>query len=162
MSLRYNQALDGLRAVAIGLVAADHCWVPGFDSGYFGVDVFFVLSGFLITQLLVDEYDSQGQIDLGKFYLRRLLRLTPPLAILLAVYLAVAPTLWPHYGLWPHIRDAALAGLYLADYGRAFWSQPTLLEHTWSLSVEEHFYLLWPFAVLLLGRVEPRWRVAGL
>ena len=162
MSLRYNPALDGLRAVAIGLVIADHCWVPGFDGGYFGVDLFFVLSGFLITQLLVDEVDSQGQIDLGRFYLRRLLRLTPPLAILLAVYLAIAPTLWPHYGLWSHIRDAALAGLYLADYGRAFWSQPVLLQHTWSLSVEEHFYLLWPLAVLLLGRVEPRWRMAGL
>ena len=162
MSLRYNPALDGLRAVAIGLVIADHCWVPGFDGGYFGVDVFFVLSGFLITQLLIDEYDARGQIDLSRFYLRRLLRLTPPLALLLAAYLAIAPIVWPHYGLWPHIRDAALAGLYLSDYGRAFWHDPTVLQHTWSLSVEEHFYLVWPFAVLLLGCVEQRWRVAGL
>jgi peptidoglycan/LPS O-acetylase OafA/YrhL len=162
MSLRYNPALDGLRAVAITLVIADHCWVPGFDGGYFGVDVFFVLSGFLITQLLVNEVDARGQIDLPRFYLRRLLRLAPALALLLAAYLAIAPIVWPHYGLWSHIRDAALAGLYLSDYGRAFWSDPTVLQHTWSLSVEEHFYLIWPFAVLLLARVEPRWRMAGL
>ena len=162
MSLRYNPALDGLRAVAIALVVADHCWVPGFEGGYFGVDVFFVLSGFLITQLLVDEYDSQGQIDLGRFYLRRLLRLAPALALMLTAYLTIGPIIWPHYPLWSHIRDAALAGLYLSDYGRALWGYPIILQHTWSLSVEEHFYLVWPLAALLLARCAPRWRMAGL
>ena len=161
-SLRYNPALDGLRAVAIALVIADHCHVPGFDGGYFGVDLFFVLSGFLITRLLVDEFDAAGQIDLPRFYLRRLLRLAPPLLLLLAAYLVIAPMIWPQYGLWSHIRDAALAGFYLSDYGRAFWHYPIALQHTWSLSVEEHFYLIWPFAVLLLARIELRWRIAGL
>jgi peptidoglycan/LPS O-acetylase OafA/YrhL len=151
-----------LRAVAMALVVADHCWIPGFDGGYFGVDVFFVLSGFLITRLLLDEYDARGQIGLLQFYVRRLLRLTPPLLLLLAVYLVVAPLIWPEYGLSSHIRDAALAGLYLSDYGRAFWSVPTALQHTWSLSVEEHFYLFWPFVVKLLVRLQPRWRIAGL
>ena len=146
----------------MALVVADHCWIPGFDAGYFGVDIFFVLSGFLITQLLVDEFDARGQIDLMKFYLRRLLRLTPPLLLMLAIYLAIAPVIWPQYGLGSHIRDVALAGLYLSDYGRAFWDAPTALQHTWSLSVEEHFYLIWPFVVLLLARVQPRWRIAGL
>ena len=146
----------------MALVVADHCWIPGFDAGYFGVDIFFVLSGFLITRLLVDEFDALGQIDLMKFYLRRLLRLAPPLMLMLAVYLAIAPVIWPQYGLGSHIRDVALAGLYLSDYGRAFWDAPTALQHTWSLSVEEHFYLIWPFAVLLLARIEPRWRIAGL
>jgi peptidoglycan/LPS O-acetylase OafA/YrhL len=146
----------------MALVVADHCWLPGFDGGYFGVDVFFVLSGFLITRLLLDEYDARGRIGLLQFYMRRLLRLTPPLLLLLAVYLVVAPLIWPEYGLSSHIRDAALAGLYLSDYGRAFWSVPTALQHTWSLSVEEHFYLFWPLVVLLLVRLQPRWRIACL
>lgn len=161
-SLRYNPAFDGLRAVAIALVIAEHCGLPGFDAGYFGVDLFFVLSGFLITQLLIDELHNYGQINLSTFYLRRLLRLAPPLLLLLAVYLAIAPAIWPQYGLWSHIRDAALTGFYLTDYGRAIWHNPSVLQHTWSLSVEWHFYLIWPFAVLLLARIEPRRRVASL
>jgi peptidoglycan/LPS O-acetylase OafA/YrhL len=159
---RYNPALDGLRAVAIALVIADHCWIPGLNGGYFGVDLFFVLSGFLITRLLLDEFAAHRRIDLLKFYVRRLLRLTPPLLLLLAAYLVAAPLIWPQYGLWSHISDASLAILYLSDYGRAFWSAPLYLQHTWSLSVEEHFYLVWPFAVLLLVRLPLRWRIAGL
>lgn len=162
LSLRYNPALDGLRAVAIALVFADHCHVPGFDAGFFGVDLFFVLSGFLITGLLVDEVDARGSIDLLGFYLRRLLRLGPALLLVLAVYLAIAPVIWPHYGLWSHIRDVLLTGSYLSDYGRAFWNNPVMLQHTWSLSVEAHFYFIWPFAILLLARIEPRWRLPAL
>jgi peptidoglycan/LPS O-acetylase OafA/YrhL len=161
-SLRYNPAFDGLRAVSAGLVIADHCRIPGFGPGYFGVDLFFVLSGYLITRLLAEEIDVQGKTDLLGFYLRRLLRLAPPLLLLLAVYLAIAPRLWPQFSLWEHIRDAALAGLYLSDYARAFWDNPKILQHTWSLSVEEHFYFIWPFVVLLLVRIEFRWRIACL
>ncbi len=161
-SLRYNPALDGLRAIAALLVIADHCRVPQFSSGYFGVDLFFVLSGYLITGLLVEEIGARGRLDLPGFYLRRFLRLTPPLFLMLAVYLALAPTLWPHYGLWQHVGDAGLAGFYLSDYAQAFWKRPDMLLHTWSLAVEEHFYLLWPFAILLLTRIKLRWRVAAL
>lgn len=160
--LRYNPALDGLRAIAVALVVADHCRVPGFNPGYFGVDLFFVLSGFLITRLLVDEIDATGRIDLLRFYLRRLLRLAPALLLFLAAYLLVAPSLWPQLSLLLHIRDVALAGFYLSDYAQAFWSNPKVLIHTWSLSVEEHFYMIWPFAVLLLARIEPRWRSVAL
>jgi peptidoglycan/LPS O-acetylase OafA/YrhL len=162
LSPRYNPALDGLRALAIALVFADHCHVPGFDAGFFGVDLFFVLSGFLITGLLVDEIDARGSIDLLGFYLRRLLRLGPALLLVLAAYLAVAPVIWPQYGLWSHIRDVALTVSYLSDYGRAFWNNPIMLQHTWSLSVEAHFYFIWPFAMLLLARIEPRWRLPAL
>ena len=144
------------------LVVADHCRVPGFGAGFFGVDLFFVLSGYLITRLLTDEQHARGEIDLPRFYLRRILRLTPPLLLLLAVYVALASTLWPDYSLLSHLGDAALSGFYLSDYAQAFWQQPTYLLHTWSLSVEEHFYLLWPFAVLLLARVQLRWRLALL
>ena len=162
LGLRYNPALDGLRAVAVVMVIADHCNIPAFDQGYFGVDLFFVLSGFLITRLLVDEIDATGRIDLSRFYLRRLLRLTPALLLLLAAYLLIAPWLWPQLEFMSHVRDAALVGFYLSDYSQAFWQNPKVLIHTWSLSVEEHFYLIWPFAVLLLVRIRLRWRLVVL
>jgi peptidoglycan/LPS O-acetylase OafA/YrhL len=151
-----------LRAIAAILVIAHHCRVPGFDPGYFGVDLFFVLSGFLITRLLAEEIETQGRIDLPQFYLRRFLRLGPPLVLLLVVYLAVAPIAWPRFSAGEHLRDAALAGFYLSDYARAFWGIPKALTHSWSLSVEEHFYLVWPFALLLLARCDARRRVPAL
>jgi peptidoglycan/LPS O-acetylase OafA/YrhL len=160
--LTYNPSLDGLRAIAALLVVADHCRVPGFNPGYFGVDLFFVLSGFLITRLLVKEIDATGRLDLPRFYLRRLLRLAPALLLLLAVYVAVSPSLWPQFSVGEHVRDAALASVYISDYAQAFWHLPRVLVHTWSLSAEEHFYLIWPFAVVLLTRIEPRWRIAAL
>lgn len=144
------------------LVAAAHCHVPGLNPGYFGVDLFFVLSGFLITWLLLEEVNATRQIDLIGFYLRRLLRLGPALLLLLIAYLLVAPLLWPQFDFLSHLRDAALAGFSLSDYSQAFWRQPNVLIHTWSLSVEAHFYLVWPFVVLLLVRMPPRWGTAGL
>lgn len=146
--MRYNPALDGIRTLAVVAVMAFHSRVPGLAGGYLGVDIFFVLSGFLITSLLMDEHAAHGRIDLGRFYLRRLLRLTPPLFALLACYLVLAPILQPEVPIQDHWRDAAIAGMYLSDYAVAFWNIPGLLKHTWSLAVEEHFYLVWP-AVLL-------------
>ena len=122
--LQHNPAFDGLRAVAVILVIADHCDISVFDQGYFGVDLFFVLSGFLITRLLVAEIDSTGRIDLLRFYLRRLLRLTPALLLMLAAYLLIAPSLWPQLDLMSHVRDAALVAFYLSDYSQAFWHNP--------------------------------------
>ena len=153
MALRfeYNPELDGLRAVAVVLVISDHCCVPVFDQGYFGVDLFFVLSGFLITRLLIDEIDDTGRVDLWRFYLRRLLRLAPPLLLFLTAYMLIAPRLWPQFDLLLHMRDAALAVFYLSDYSQAFWHNPKVLIHTWSLSVEEHFYLIWPFCGAAAG-----------
>ena len=157
-SLRYNPAFDGLRAVSVILVVADHCNVPGFNPGFFGVDFFFVLSGFLITRLLAAEIETKGRVDLLHFYLRRFLRLGPPLLLMLAAYLAFAPTAWPQFSVEEHLRDAALTGFYLSDYARAFWGLPRVLQHSWSLSVEEHFYLIWPLALLLLARCDARRR----
>lgn len=141
------------------LVIAEHCRVPRFNSGFFGVDLFFVLSGFLITRLLAEEIEARGRVNLPQFYLRRFLRLGPPLLLLLAVYVALAPAAWPQFSVGEHLRDAALTGFYLSDYARAFWEMPRMLTHSWSLSVEEHFYLIWPFAVLLLVRCDPSRRV---
>lgn len=161
-SLRYNPAFDGLRAIAALCVIASHCEVPWLAGGFYGVDLFFVLSGFLITWLLFDEHGATGRIDLPNFFFRRYLRLTPPLLAMLAVYLAVAPIAWPQFGLWSHIRDVLLTGFYVSDYARAFWGTPLILQHSWSLGVEEHFYLLWPLAVLALLRLPARWRPAAL
>jgi peptidoglycan/LPS O-acetylase OafA/YrhL len=149
--MKYVPALDGLRAIAILMVLVFHAHGPIAHGGFVGVDVFFVLSGFLITSLLLAERDATGGIDLRAFYRRRLLRLTPPLFAMLAVYLVIAPLAWPR---GHHVASALVSALYLADYGRAFWGVPWELVHMWSLSVEEHYYLLWPLLLLLSRR---RW-----
>src|SRR3546814_17718139 len=97
MPMRYNPALDGLRAVCILAVVMFHCGVPFARGGFVGVDVFFVLSGYLITSLLAAEYRSGG-IEVGRFYARRALRLYPTLLLMVAVYVALAPALWPEIG----------------------------------------------------------------
>jgi peptidoglycan/LPS O-acetylase OafA/YrhL len=148
----YNPALDGLRAVAVMLVVLFHARAPIALGGYMGVQIFFVLSGYLITSLLMTQLEAKGRLDLGRFYLRRFLRLTPALFAMLAIYGVAAPFLWPAIG--DHGKQAAIAALYLSDYAVAFWNTPDLLNHTWSLAVEEHFYLLWPIALLAAWR---RW-----
>ena len=150
--MAYVPALDGIRALAVILVMIFHSSAPALRAGYLGVDVFFVLSGFLITSLLLSEQERTGSIALGRFYLRRFARLMPPLAVCLLVYIVAAPHLWPEYE-W-HLRDAALSAGYLTDYGRAIWHVPNMLKHTWSLSVEEHFYLLWPLVIITITRAR--------
>lgn len=142
-SLEYQPALDGLRALAALAVLAYHCKVPGFDGGFFGVDLFFVLSGYLITCVLKERP------SLSVFFFRRFMRLVPPLVAMLLVYVWLYPAVRPGY---PHERDALLAFFYLSDYGVAFWNTPNYLRHTWSLAVEEHFYILFP---IVLARWRP-------
>ena len=154
IKLRYNPALDGLRGVAILLVILSHAHVPLFDGAFFGVDLFFVLSGYLITALLLIEHQSSGRLDYWRFYRRRFFRLMPALGLFLVAYCLLAPLLWP--GLDDALSDALVSALYLADYGIAFFDRPGTLLHMWSLSVEEHFYLLWPpLLALLLRRTAP-------
>jgi len=146
----YNRALDGVRALAILAVVLFHCAVPGGGGGFIGVDIFFVLSGYLITSLLASEHRNAG-ISIGAFYARRALRLYPTLLILLAAYLALAPLLWPMEDRW---LIAALNSLYLMDYALAFSYVPGTIGHTWSLGVEEKFYLLWPLLLPLLLKTK--------
>ncbi len=151
--------LDGLRTVAVALVLAYHVartqelsFLPG---GFVGVDVFFVLSGFLITSLLLREHRSTGRIDLRRFYVRRLWRLYPALVLVCAVVAAAIAFAPGAFGL-----EAAspLEAVVALAYGMSWWSGlelsggPYLLGLTWSLSVEEHFYLLWPLLLLALLR----------
>ncbi len=148
--LDYNPALDGLRGVAILLVLLSHAHAPLFSGAFFGVDLFFVLSGFLITSLLLIEHRTNGRFQYWRFYRRRFFRLMPALALFLAVYCLLAPLIWP--GLDDVYQDAVVSLLYLADYGIAFFDSPNTLLHMWSLSVEEHFYLIWPPLLALLLR----------
>ena len=150
--MRYVPEFDGLRAIAIILVILYHAAPDGvLRGGYIGVDLFFVLSAFLITSILAAEWHETGRLDLKKFYWRRFLRLMPALLLFLTVYVVAAPFIWLGYN---HGRDALIAGLYLSDYAYALWEIPHYISHTWSLAVEEHFYLLWPLLLVPLLKAQ--------
>lgn len=147
--------LDGVRALAILPVLAIHAY-GRVEGGYLGVDLFFVLSGFLITSLLLEEATMTGTTDLARFYGRRALRILPP--IILGALLACA--LWPAARVHDAMIAIPAALLFCANLVDR--EHMLLLGHTWSLSVEEHFYALWPVLLLaLLPRVS-RSRIAVL
>jgi|ERR1051326_4615301 peptidoglycan/LPS O-acetylase OafA/YrhL len=147
--LGYRPALDGLRGIAILAVLAVHTHhIFGWsilNGGNIGVDIFFVLSGFLITTLLLEESQSNGEISLKGFYWRRILRLVPALLILLAVLYLFADIFLPIGEAGATTRSIPVAFLYASDFGLAFFRlRLGALQHTWSLAMEEHFYLAWP------------------
>jgi peptidoglycan/LPS O-acetylase OafA/YrhL len=151
MRLGRQPALDGLRGIAILLVVLHHAaqWPSG---GFLGVDLFFVLSGFLITTLLLEESAVTGRISLRRFYARRALRLLPALAVMLAGFIVVSVAVGDN----PFIvlKRAALGVSYTANIAAAWWpdSQRPPLRHLWSLAMEEQFYLVWPVALLGITR----------
>jgi len=164
-------ALDGVRALAVAAVMTYHLgadWLPG---GFLGVDVFFVLSGFLITSILLDQATETGRIRYGDFFARRARRLLPALYLLLLVVCA-----WAAFIAMPRqigdLRGAGLAALvYVANWffmltGQSYFDQmagPSPLEHTWSLAIEEQFYLVWPLLLLFfVRRFSPRVTVSLL
>jgi peptidoglycan/LPS O-acetylase OafA/YrhL len=148
--LDYNPAFDGLRAVAVIVVMLLHARVPGFGSGEFGVDVFFVLSGYLITSMLVHGI-AQRQ-PLGIIYWHRFIRLTPPLIVVCASLLAVAPLLGMSLQA---VNDSAASLLYVSDWTVTYHVEgiPSFLNNTWSLAIEEQFYLIWPLSLLGMRRI---------
>jgi peptidoglycan/LPS O-acetylase OafA/YrhL len=170
----FRADIEGLRGVAILLVVAYHAGVPGAAGGYVGVDVFFVLSGYLITGLLVREAESAGRVDLVRFYARRARRLLPAAAL---VTLATVAAGWFVYAPMEQ-RDLTTTALATAGYVSNLWfahratdylgaaghTDPLL--HTWSLAVEEQFYLVWPVLVVLCLRRRPadagRARLVGM
>ncbi|WP_405622776.1 acyltransferase family protein [Streptomyces sp. NBC_00076] len=148
--------LDGLRTVAVVLVIVYHLEPDAVPGGSVAVDVFFTISGFVITRLLVAEYARSGRIDLWSFYRRRWLRLGPAMLVMCAVtaLLSVALPLPLFDGAWV---SAALAAASVVNLVRAGESGPysdltAPLSHTWSLGVEEQFYLAWPLVLLVLLR----------
>lgn len=149
----YNPALDGLRALAALSVLLFHASVPPFFGGGRGVDVFFVLSGYLITALLVQEQRDTGRINPLQFWRKRAARLLPALFLMVAAYVALAPVLLPGLAAtrW---RDAGLTLAYVMNYSLALDFRTSGLQHAWSLAVEEHFYLVWPFVVPWLMKLK--------
>jgi peptidoglycan/LPS O-acetylase OafA/YrhL len=154
--LSYIPALDGVRAFAVVGVMGYHGGIPWLPAGFLGVDAFFVLSGFLITSLLISEWQRRHTIGLGRFWARRARRLLPALLLVLVFVVLYAAFVAPA-GTYPGLRLDALSTLfYVANWhfiliGGNYFNQtglPSLLTHTWSLAVEEQFYLLWPLVVL--------------
>jgi peptidoglycan/LPS O-acetylase OafA/YrhL len=163
--LPYMPGIDALRGIAVLAVFLYHAnvgWLPG---GFLGVDVFFVISGYLITSLLLSEYRNRGHIDVIQFWLRRARRLLPAVGVMIAVTLLVAAIFIPEdIG---DLRGDAVASLFYVNNWHLILSdqsyfeqfqRPSLFRHLWTLSVEEQFYLLWPLAfaagMTLLGRTK--------
>src|SRR5438270_9465936 len=136
-------SLDGLRAISVGFVIFGHMaecgQAPRFLERYanFGVQVFFIISGYLITTLLLKERLRKGSIDLKAFYIRRVLRIFPAAYVFIAVAVVV---------FRPHLRDVIIALTYVSNFNA---TRPWELGHLWSLAVEEQFYLLWPATMVL-------------
>ena len=167
-------ALNGIRGIAVALVLVGHGGIPGVAGGFIGVDVFFVLSGFLITSLLLDELGRTGRVDLGGFWIRRARRLLPALLIMVLA-VTFTRTLFPADAVAALRTDAVAAFLWAANWAFVahktdYFSQgetPSPLQHTWSLGVEEQYYLIWPVllvavAVLLAAIARHRRRTATL
>jgi len=158
LSIGFRPDIQGLRAIAVMLVILDHAGIPWVAGGFIGVDVFFVLSGFLITGLLLQEYEATGSFSLGAFYLRRLRRLLPALVVVVGATAIVVGWLFSEAG--SHLILASLpfavtwsSNLFFVlreqDYFNELADKDVFL-HTWSLGVEEQFYLLWPVLPALL------------
>jgi peptidoglycan/LPS O-acetylase OafA/YrhL len=155
--IQYIPAIDGLRAIAVIAVMLYHLgisWIPG---GFLGVDLFFVISGYVITRLLLDSIQERGGLDLRDFYMARIRRLLPPLVFMIVVTSIVV-------GLWaPDTTKKFLTDAPFSLFGGMNWwlvfnhqdyfetsGRPPLLQHTWSLAVEAQFYLLWPLILLIV------------
>ncbi len=148
--LGYRPELDGLRALAVAAVMLFHANVSWARGGFLGVDVFFVLSGFLITRLLLDERELTGRIALLRFYLRRILRLYPALVVVCLAVALYAQFWLPHDQLVRTWHDIFATATYHMNWVQALHQQPPfgLLDHAWSLSIEEQFYLIWPLVLM--------------
>lgn len=146
------EPLDGLRTVAIAFVVLFHLNVPFFNGGFIGVNVFFALSGYLITSILLRERQATGRISLPAFWIRRVIRLYPTLIVVVVAVVAM----WPTIALYSKSNvnswtDAALALSYTGNVARWIWHRSMgPLAQTWSLAMEEQFYLIWPPVLALL------------
>jgi peptidoglycan/LPS O-acetylase OafA/YrhL len=149
-TLAYRPELDGIRAIAILLVLAQHINLPNSTlAGLVGVNLFFALSGFLITSLLIREQDATGRIDLRNFYERRIRRLIPALV---AVLIATGVLMAILGKLGEYIPQAFVSFFYISDVAKAIGYDLGYVGHTWSLALEEQFYLIWPALLIFLPR----------
>ena len=162
--LSFRPDIQGLRAVAVALVILAHAGVAGFAGGYVGVDVFFVLSGYLITGLLLEERVATGTIRYGEFLARRLRRLLPAMLAMLLVVLIVSTIVLTPFEMRQQSRSFPYAAAWISNFFFSFAERDYFLAlqdhdlflHTWSLGVEEQFYLIWPWLVLLFVGFKAR------
>src|SRR6202140_23124 len=157
---KFRPDIEGLRALAVAVVVAFHCGISILRGGFVGVDVFFVLSGYLITGLLVTEVRTTGTINLARFYARRVRRLLPAMAVMVLTTLLVGAIILAPQELALAARAARATAVYLANvffginadnyFAGDVRTNPML--HMWSLAVEEQFYLFWPFLLLSVWR----------
>jgi peptidoglycan/LPS O-acetylase OafA/YrhL len=153
----FRPDVEGLRAIAVLLVLLYHAKLTGLSGGFVGVDVFFVISGFLITTQLLNELDRRGTVSLTGFYARRAKRLLPAAAVVLVATMVMTLTLMPRHRWDSAGGDIVSAALYVVNWRFAERSvdylaeglAPSPVQHFWSLAVEEQFYLVWP--LLMLG-----------
>ncbi len=160
--------IDGLRAIAILAVIGFHAGWPGFASGFVGVDIFFVISGFLIINQIIERLNA-GNFSISEFYARRTMRILPPFLLMLVCSLALAkailvsPSEWEWYGLSAALASAFLSNFYFLakqDYFDLGMFEKVLL-HTWSLSIEEQFYIVAPLLLVLLLLLSARLKIAS-
>ncbi|GAA1038097.1 SGNH hydrolase domain-containing protein [Virgisporangium ochraceum] len=162
----FRPDIEGLRAVAVLLVVLYHAGVPGIPGGFVGVDVFFVISGFLITQLLLRELARSGEISIPGFYARRFVRLLPAASVVLVATLVAAWVWMPPVRFRGIAVDALFTVGYAMNYRLAVEGTdylasaqtPSPLQHFWSLAVEEQFYVVWPLLIGVIGLIWGRTR----
>jgi peptidoglycan/LPS O-acetylase OafA/YrhL len=148
--MKYNPAIDGIRALAITNVVVFHTFPNTLRGGWIGVEVFFVLSGFLMTSIMLQEWQKFGTFDFRNFYIRRFLRVFP--ALLALVLFQVFRSSWSE-APEPILQSALMAVSGLMNWNRAFgWFPEDTIGHTWTLSMEEQFYLLWPLVLVFFKR----------
>src|SRR4051794_22687109 len=154
----FRPDIEGLRGIAVLLVVLFHCGVPGFRGGYIGVDVFFALSGYLITGLIVAEIEKTAAFSFRNFYARRVRRLLPASGLMVVGVLSAGVVLYSplelaRYAIWGSYTSLYFSNFMFAResvnyFAGAVRDNPFL--HTWSLAVEEQFYLLWPALIVLV------------
>ena len=155
--------IQGLRALAAILVLIYHAkFLPG---GFIGVDLFYVISGFLITGLILKELEATGKLDLKNFYQRRIKRLLPTSAFVLLITAVASLILLPPIYRDNLGKDVIAVALYISNYTFAWWQNdyqnldalPSPFLHYWSLAVEEQFYLIWPILIIFLAKKGVNW-----
>jgi peptidoglycan/LPS O-acetylase OafA/YrhL len=165
----FRTDVEGLRAVAVFAVVAFHASVPFFNGGFVGVDAFFVISGYLITGLLIREAQTTGRISFANFYARRARRILPAATIVLLAVAAATVLIEPLVGVYSNARDLLAASVFMSNWhfiglGTDYLAQSTddsPVLHYWSLAVEEQFYLVWPLLILVAVAVAKRFPLRG-
>lgn len=161
----FRLEIQALRAIAVLAVLVFHIWPEALPGGYVGVDVFFVISGYLITGILFKQFSKTGRISVGEFYVRRIRRLLPAAAIVLVAVAFLVPLL-PRTQWDGTISGIVASALYVQNWWLAAQavdylaaeSAPNAVMHFWSLSVEEQYYIAWPLVLMLVGMLPGAWR----